>query len=122
MLKEKKRYVKGNEIPKWTRIIEDKINNIRRKISYTSVILEAQEKCKELTKHQLTIKMKLKRWYGNTKRQSLLSHLSKLKHQLKVTSESLKNRKRVAERNSINKKFQENQKMFFEVGKEKNLK
>ena len=73
--------------------LEEKINNIRRKISFITLITNSQNGSAESTKHQLTIKAKLKRWYGNAKRHTLLSKLSQLKHKLKVTSESLRSRK-----------------------------
>ena len=49
--------------------MEDKINNIRRIISYICLIMKAQKESTELTKHQITIKKKLP--YRNTKEQAL---------------------------------------------------
>ena len=67
----------------------------------------------ELTKHQLTIKAKMKLWYGDTKQHTLLSKLSQLKHELKLTSESIRSRKKLTICNSISSIFQRNQKQIF---------
>ena len=121
LLKERKHYARKTETPRWQKIIEEKINNLRRKISLISVVEECQKKSIQLTKHQLTIRAKLKRWYGNTKQQTLSAQLSKLKHELKVTTESLRHRKKVAERNIINKNFKHNQKEVFRQWKTKQI-
>ena len=82
-------------------------------MSFISVVKNSQDNRIPLTKHQLTIKNKLKRWYGNTKRETLGSKLALLKHELKVSTEHLRHRKKLAERNSINQTFQQNQKQVF---------
>ena len=53
------------------------------------------------------------KWYHNTNHLTLMAKLAELKHELKVTSEFLWNKKLLAQRNSINKKFQLNQKNVF---------
>ena len=107
--------------PNWQIHLEEKINIIRRKISFIKLITNSQNDSAELTKHQVTIKAKLKRWYGNTKRHALLSKLSHLKHELKVTRKSLRNRKKLTKRNSINSLFQLNQKQIFWNWKSKKI-
>ena len=53
--------------PRWLIVHEQKINNIRRKISFISVIFHCQSNSTPLIKHQETIKVKLKKWYRNIK-------------------------------------------------------
>ena len=62
-LKEKNLQPKKQMKPRWLIIHELKINNIRHKISYISVIIYCQNNNTPLTKHQETIKVKLKKWY-----------------------------------------------------------
>ena len=107
--------------PNWQIHLEEKINIIRRKISFIKLITNSQNDSAELTKHQVTIKAKLKRWYGNTKRHALMSKLSHLKHELKVTRKSLRKRKKLTKRNSINSLFQLNQKQIFWNWKSKKI-
>ena len=59
-LKEKNLQPKIQMKSRWLIIHQQKINNIRRKISYISVILRCQNSTTPLTKHQETIKVKLK--------------------------------------------------------------
>ena len=65
--------------------------------------------------------MKLKKWYRNTKTSTLISKVTDLKHELNVTSQYIKNKKTLAERSSINKKFQTNQKQVFREWKNKKI-
>ena len=83
LLKYRKNIVKDKRTATWQIHLEEKINNIRREISFITSITNSQNGSAELTKHQLTIKEKLRRWYGNTKRHTLLSKLSQMKHQLR---------------------------------------
>ena len=113
LLKERKQYAHETQIPTWRKVLEERINNTRRKISFNMVIIKSQQDSTLLTKHQLGIKAKLKRWYGNTKQETLMAKVSLLKHDLKVLSESLRNRIKLAERNSINRDFVKKQKQIF---------
>ena len=65
--------------------------------------------------------MKLEKWYRNTKHVTLNAKLAELKHELKVTSNFVKNKKLLSARNSINKKFQLNQKSVFREWKNKKI-
>ena len=85
------------------------------------LITNSQNDSAELTKHQLTIRAKLKRWYGKAKQHALMSKLSHLKHELKVTRKSLRNRKKLTKRNSINSLLQINQKQIFRNWKSKKI-
>ena len=52
---------------------------------------------------------------------TLIAKLAELKHEIKVKSEFLKNRKLLAQRNTINKKFKLNQKSNFREWKNKKI-
>ena len=107
--------------PRWLDFHEQKINNTRRKISYISVIMQCQNSNTPLTKHQKSINAKLMKWYRNTKHLTLMAKLAQHKHELKVTSEFLRNKKLLARRNSIKKKFQLNQKTVFREWRNKKI-
>ena len=77
LLKYRKSIAKDKRTPNWQIHLEEKINNIRRKISFITLITNSQNGYAELTKHQLTIKAKLKRWYGNTKGDTLYPNYRK---------------------------------------------
>ena len=121
VLKERKHFACESKKPAWRSVMEERINNIRRKISFIMVIVNGRRDSTEFTPHQLTIKAKLKRWYGNTKQTTLLSKVAQLRHELKVLSESLRHRTRLAERDSINKNFTKNQKQIFRSWKGKEI-
>ena len=64
VLKYRKNIAKNKRTPNWQIYLEEKINNIRRKISFITLITNFQNGSAELTKHQLTTKVKLKRGFG----------------------------------------------------------
>ena len=120
-LKEENTKADKHTNPRWLNFHEQKINNIRRKISYISVIMQCQNSNTPLTKHQKSINAKLMKWYRNAKHLTLMAKLAQLKHELKVTSEFLRNKKLLARRNSINKTFQLNQKTVFREWRNKKI-
>ena len=61
------------------------------------------------------------KWYCNTKHLTLMAKLAELKHELKVISQFLRNKKLLTQRNSINKKFQLNQKKVFREWRNKKI-
>ena len=61
------------------------------------------------------------KWYCNTKHLTLMAKLAELKHELKVISQFLRNKKLLTQRNSINKKFQLNQKNVFREWRNKKI-
>ena len=103
--------------PRWKVFLNNKINSVRRKISYITLIVNCRNPSSVLTKHQKKIENRLKNWFRNTNLRTLESKLSQLNHDLKLASESLRNK--LCERNSINKKFQSNQKQVFRTWKSK---
>ena len=122
MLKENTKTKGVKRIPRWRVFLEQKINNIRRKLSFVTLILKCQDDATPLTKHQLSISNKLKKWYRNTKTRTLRSQQSKLKHELVVTSQELRNRIKVKNRNTINTQFRTNQKQLYRKWKGKKIK
>ena len=76
--------------------------------------MQCQNSNTPLTKHQKSINAKLMKWYSNTKHLTLMATLAQLKHELKVTS-------KFARQNSINKKFQLNQKTVFREWRNKKI-
>ena len=64
----------------------------------------------------------MKKWYRNTKPTTLHSQLSKLKHELVVTSQELRNRTKLAKRNTINTQFKNNQKQLYRNWRGKRIK
>ena len=57
------------------------------------------------TKHQKSVNAKLMKWYCKAKHVTLTKKLAEFKHEQKIPSDFLKNKKLLAQRNSINKKF-----------------
>ena len=57
------------------------------------------------TKHQKSVNAKLMKWYCKAKHLTLTKKLAEFKHEQKIPSCFLKNKKLLAQRNSINKKF-----------------
>ena len=88
--------------PRWNVFLNNKINSIRRKISYITLIVNCRNTSSVLTKHQKKIVNRLKKWwFHHTKLRTLESKLSQLNHGLKLASESLRNKQKLCERNSI---------------------
>ena len=87
---------------RWNVFLNNKINSIRRKISYITLIVNSRNTSSVLTKHQKRIENRLKKWrFHHTKLRTLESKLSQLNHDLKLASESLRNKQKLCERNSI---------------------
>ena len=57
------------------------------------------------TKHQKSVNAKLMKWYCKAKHLTLTKKLAEFKHEQKIPSDFFKNKKLLAQRNSINKKF-----------------
>ena len=98
--------------PRWLESQQRKVNS-RRKIFYINLILQCRNHNTRLTKHQGKVQLKLKTWYRSTKTSTIISKVTDLKDELNVTNQYIKNKKTLAERSSINKKFQTNQKQVF---------
>ena len=88
---------------------------------YINLILQCRNHNTRLTKHQGKVQLKLKTWYRNTKTSTIISKVTDLKDELNVTNQYIKNKKTLAERSSINKKFQTNQKQVFREWKNKKI-
>ena len=75
--------------PRWKVFINNKINSIRLKISYITLIVYCRNTSSVLTKHQKKIENRLKNCFRNTKLRTIEPKLSQLNHDLKLASESL---------------------------------
>ena len=78
---------------RWLEFQQQKVNSIRWKVSYINLILQCCNHSTRLTKHQEKVQLKLKKCYRNTKTSTLISKATELKHELKVTSQYIKNKK-----------------------------
>ena len=99
-----KRKQKVKEKPGWKIRLEISIEAIRRKISYTYVLIECN-RTQKLTSHQKTIKRIMEKQYGKTSTENLKCVRTMLKQHLKVQSEKLKRRNTIQERRYINRMF-----------------
>ena len=79
------------------RLSRKNIKNIRRKISYTSVIMLCQNSNTPQTKHQKSVNAKLMKWYCKAKHLTLTKKLAEFKHEQKIPSDFLKNKKLLAQ-------------------------
>ena len=84
--------------------MESRIAALRRKISYSYVLLDCVEQ-KNYTRHQKTIKRRFEKQYGKATRNNLNRILADLKQDLRVESEKLRQKKTIQERKYINKIF-----------------
>ena len=72
--------------------MESRIGAIRNKLSYIDCVSKYKES-NTVSKHQRDIEKKLKHWYGNTRRNTLLFRKTQLKQSLKVESEKNEEKK-----------------------------
>ena len=103
-LRENKKKNKVGKTRGWMMNIMNRINAIRRKLSYINLV----RKCREqniFTQKQKQIERNLKRRYGNINNQRLYEIESILKHDLSVQSKILRDRKIVTELQRINSLF-----------------
>ena len=95
----------GNEVkPGWEIRIESRIEVIRRKLSYTYVLIECNKNQRH-TKNQKNIRRRIEKQYGKTTTSKLEQIQSQLKQELKVESQKLRKRKKIRERRYINRVF-----------------
>ena len=111
-LKEHKRPGRKPKKPGWITNLETKVEQLRRKISFVTVMMECQNK-NQFTRHQMNLKRKLQKWFGNTKPKTLNYRLLKLKQELKATSSELKYKTTLHKRTQINNKFAYDQKSVY---------
>ena len=84
----------GNEVkPGWEIRIESRIEALRRKLSYTYVLIECN-KNQQHTKNQKKIRRRIEKQYGETTTSKLEQIQNHLKQELKVESEKLRKRKK----------------------------
>ena len=90
--------------PDWQANFENRVSAIRRKLSQVDVVIKCLQE-NRFTNHQMEIKRKLTKRYGNLIMNKLLKIQTDLKINLKIQTEKMRNRKRINERNRINQLF-----------------
>ena len=111
LLKEAKNSYK-NLKPGWQIQLEQQISSYRRRLAFVDLIL----KCKEqgaYTKHQRNSEQKLKRWCRKTSVENLNRVQTTLKEKFAASTQKLRRRKIVREREIINRKFLVNPKAVY---------
>ena len=103
-LRLEKRTKKVTQKPGWKIRLESSIDAIRRKISYTYVLIECN-RTQRITSHQKNIKRKIEKQYGKATTENLRYIQVMLKQDLKVQSEKLKRRNTIQQRRYINRMF-----------------
>ena len=112
-----KRTKKATQKPGWKIRFESSIDAIRRKISYTYVLIECN-RTQRITFHQKNIKWKIEKEYGKATTENLRYIQVMLKQDLKVQSEKLKRRNTIQERRYINRMFRVAPKIVYRTMKE----
>ena len=93
----------GNEVKQgWEIRIESRIEAIRRKLSYTYVLIECNKNQRHTKKN---IRRGIEKQYGKTTTSKLKQIQNHLKQELKAESRKLRKRKKIRERRYINRVF-----------------
>ena len=103
-LREMKRRTQTREKPGWQIRIESRIEAIRKKLSYTYILIECHKK-QHFTKHQKNIKYRMEKQYGKVTTSKLKHIQMQLKQNLKVECQKLRDRKVIQQRRYINGLF-----------------
>ena len=103
-LREMKRRTQTREKPGWQIRIESRIKAIRKKLSYTYVLIECHKK-QHFTKHQKNIKYRMEKQYGKITTSKLKHIQMQLKQDLKIECQKLRDRKVIQQRRYINRLF-----------------
>ena len=99
-----KRTKKVTQKPGWKIRLESSIDAIRRKISYTYVLIECN-RTQRIASYLKNIKRKIEKQYGKATTENLRYIHVMLKQDLKVQSEKLKRRNTIQQRRYINRMF-----------------
>ena len=83
---------------------ESRIQAIRRKLSYTTVLQQCRRENK-YTKHQRNIKQKMEKWYGRITADKIQEVQLNLKQELKAESEQFRKQKVLQQRRYVNRMF-----------------
>ena len=111
-LREIKNMTKQQNIPGWRIQLEQRIDSLRRRLSFIDIILKCKEEQK-YTAHQRRIEYKLRKWYRRTTKENLTRIRTLLKQDLASACEKLRSRKVVNERQRINRLFSNNAKSVY---------
>ena len=88
-LREMKRRTQTREKPGWQIRIESRIEAVRKKLSYTYILIECHKK-QHFTKHQKNIKYRMEKQYGKVTTSKLKHIQMQLKQNLKVECQKLR--------------------------------
>ena len=111
-LREIRSMERRNSKPGWQIQLEQHIDSLRRRVSFTDVILKCKEQ-QRYTTHQRNIEHKLKKWYGKMTKENLKRVRILLKQDLTAECEKLRKRKTINERQRINQIFSTNAKSVY---------
>ena len=111
-LREIRSMERRNSKPGWQIQLEQHIDSLRRRLSFTDVILKCKEQ-QRYTTHQRNIEHKLKKWYGKMTKENLKRVRILLKQDLTAECEKLRKRITVNERQRINRIFSTNAKSVY---------
>ena len=111
-LREIKNMTKQQNKPGWRIQLEQRIDSLRRRLSFIDIIPKCKEEQK-YTAHQRKIEYKLRKWYGRTTKENLTRIRTLLKQDLASACEKLRRRKVVNERQRINQLFSNNFKSVY---------
>ena len=98
--------------PGWIVNMEERITSLQRKISQIIVVKNCVME-KKFTKHQGHLRDKMRKWFGNTKVETLTYRECKLKQELKALSEKLRYKNLQYGRSKMNKQFAIDPKLVF---------
>ena len=103
-LRERKTRKYEKKEPGWMINITNRTNAIRCKLSHVNLILKCKKEGKYTHKQEI-IQQKLRRMYGNTRKDRLIEVETRLRHDLSVQSKILRDKKAISERQRINSLF-----------------
>ena len=110
---------KATQKPGWKIRLESSIDAIRRKISFSYILIECN-RTQRITTHQKNIKRKIEKQYGKATTENLRYIQVMLKQDLKVQSEKLKRRNTIQERRYINRTLRVAPKIVYRTMKGEN--
>ena len=104
---------KRHNTPGWQVQLEQRIDSLRRRLSFIGVILTCKEQ-QRYTTHQKNIEHKLQKWYGKTTKENLKRVRTLLKQDLTAECESLEKEKPSMKDKELTETFQPTRNLFIE--------
>ena len=110
-----------NTSPRWMIKFEDSINRTRKEIGQIHTLINCK-KSNTLTAHQLSVKHKFQKKYGNNKIRTLEYKLALLKHNLKLPAQNSSTVKKNTNAKLLTDLFQRTLKEYIEtLGEQKSM-